>query len=365
MTQFFAAYGLFLLKAITVVIAILATVGGAMALSMRNNRSGSASARGERLEITSMNETYTSMHDALQDALLSPAQLKVQNKLKAKEEKAKAKEEKKQAKRNKPKDTDSKTEADDYKKRLYVLDFDGDIKASAVDALRQEITAVLTMANEKDEILVRVESGGGEVHSYGLAASQLQRIRDKEIPLTIAVDKVAASGGYLMACVGDKILAAPFAILGSIGVIAQIPNLHKVLKKNDIDIEQLTAGEYKRTLTLLGENTDKARTKMQEELEEVHQLFKNFVLERRPQLDVKEVATGEHWLGSRALELKLVDELVTSDDYIMAQRDNSDIIEVAIKQRRSLMEKVTGRFASVLARFGVEPTSNQPYPKYL
>jgi serine protease SohB len=211
-----------------------------------------------------------------------------------------------------------------------------------VENLRQEISAVLTIATPDDEVLVRLESGGGTVHGYGLGASQLQRIRDKDIPLTVSVDKVAASGGYMMACVANHIISAPFAILGSIGVLAQIPNLHRLLKKNKIDFEQLYAGEYKRTLTLFGENTEKGRAKMQEDLEDTHRLFKEFVKSQRPGLDIEKVATGEHWLGTRALELGLVDELKTSDDYLMSLRHEADLVRIEYTEKKKLLDKLSG-----------------------
>src|SRR5690606_11055820 len=201
------------------------------------------------------------------------------------------------------------------KPRVFVLDFDGDIKASATDNLRHEVTALLSLASAEDEVVLRLESGGGMVHGYGLAASQLARIRQAGVPLTVCVDKVAASGGYMMACIGDKVLSAPIAILGSIGMVAQLPNVHRLLKKHDIDFEVLTAGEYKRTLTVFGENTEKGREKFQEDLETTHELFKNFVGRYRPQLSIDEIATGEVWLGVSALNKHLVDELKTSDEY--------------------------------------------------
>ena len=250
------------------------------------------------------------------------------------------------------------------KKHLFVLDFDGDIKATPVDKMREEISALLTLATENDEVLVRLESGGGAVHAYGLAASQLQRIRDHRIPLTVAVDRVAASGGYLMACVADKVIAAPFSIIGSIGVLAQIPNFNKLMKKNDIDFEQLTAGKYKRTLTLLGENTEEARQKMQEELEEVHDQFKDFVGSRRPDMDIEEVATGELWLGERALQLGLVDDLRTSDDYLMSQRENASLIQLKYTGQQTLMEKITSRMSLLAHRFGKHSAEEQ-YPKLM
>jgi serine protease SohB len=231
-----------------------------------------------------------------------------------------------------------------------VVDFEGDMQASAVTQLREEITVIVSLATKQDSVLLRLESSGGLVHSYGLAASQLMRLLDKEIPLTIAVDKVAASGGYMMACIANKIIAAPFALLGSIGVIAQIPNFHRLLKKNDIDVDVLTAGEYKRTLTIFGENTEKGRNKAIEELEDVHALFKDFVSDHRPQLDMNIVATGEAWYGKRALEKKLVDELKTSDTYIYEKCQDCDVYHIAYVVHKSKMDKLVERIAVAISR---------------
>jgi serine protease SohB len=203
---------------------------------------------------------------------------------------------------------------------VFVLGFHGDIRAHAVRNLREEISALLTLAEPEDSVVVRLESSGGMVHAYGLAAAQLTRIRERGIPLTVCVDKVAASGGYLMACVADRIVAAPFAMVGSIGVLAQIPNFHRLLKKHDIDYELLTAGQYKRTLTVFGRNTDTARQKFAEELEDTHALFREFVQRYRPGLDVAAVATGEVWFGERAQGLGLVDTLGTSDALLQDAR---------------------------------------------
>ena len=201
------------------------------------------------------------------------------------------------------------------------------------------------VADEDDEVIIKLESPGGMVHSYGLAASQLQRIVSRKVSLTIAVDKVAASGGYMMACIGTKIIAAPFALLGSIGVVAQIPNFHRLLKNKDVDVEVLTAGEYKRTLTMFGENTDKGREKFIEELEDVHTLFKDFVSDNRPSVDMQKVATGEAWYGKRALDLNLVDELKTSDEYIIDKCTDSAVFLVKFVEHQNRMDKLMERFA--------------------
>ncbi len=235
----------------------------------------------------------------------------------------------------------NKTNTEEIAKNVYVINFQGDIKASAVASLCEEITAVLTVATPADEIIVRVESAGGIVHGYGLAAAQLMRIRDKHIPLTVTIDKIAASGGYLMACVANKILCAPFAIVGSIGVIVQLPNLHRYLRDKNIDFEQHTAGDFKRTITIFGENTEEGREKLQEELEEIHQLFKNLIAEHRQHIDINQVATGEHWLGKQALELKLIDEIKTSDDYLLECSQQANVYELSYEIKKPFLNKLS------------------------
>lgn len=331
--HFLAEYGLFMAKAITIVVAILVVVGGIITLTMRQKKSA-----GKQLEITHLNTRYEEMEKTIAAAALTDVGLKQKMKADKKKAKQQAKAEKKADKKAK-KESDTADEPE--KKRVFVIDFDGDIKASEVENLRQEVSAVLTVASTKDEVLVRLESGGGTVHGYGLAASQLQRLRDQDISLTISVDKVAASGGYMMACVADKLIAAPFSLIGSIGVIAGIPNLNRLLKKHDVDYEQLYAGEFKRTLTLFGENTDIGRAKMQQQLEDIHVLFKSFVKSQRPNLDVDTVATGEHWLGTRALELGLVDQLQTSDDYLMSLRNDAELILIEYSEKQTMVEKLS------------------------
>jgi serine protease SohB len=327
--EFIYEYGLFLAQAITFVAAILIVVSAVVAMGTRPK----VGQKEGHIEIRDLNDKYQQIGEALRDVIDDPHAVKAQKKTDKKAEKAKAKAAKKKHKQA------AQTDLADRRKRLYVIDFEGDIRASATDNLREEISAVLPRIESGDEVLVRVESPGGMVHSYGLAASQLQRITTANVPLTIAVDKVAASGGYMMACVADRIVAAPFAVLGSIGVIAQLPNFHRLLQKNDIDFELLTAGEYKRTLTMFGENTDKGREKFVEELEETHGLFKSFVSANRPALDIAKVATGETWYGQNALEEGLVDELQTSDAFVQARLSEWDVFEVSYVHKKNWQEK--------------------------
>ena len=240
-----------------------------------------------------------------------------------------------------------------FEKNIYICDFFGDIGATSVEALRDEITAILSVADTNDEVIVVLESAGGTVQGYGLAASQLQRIINAKIKLTVVVDKVAASGGYLMACVADSIVAAPFAIIGSIGVVAQIPNFNKVLKKNNIDYEQITAGKYKRTLTLFGENTEEGRSKFQADIDRTHKIFQEFVLKKRPMLDIEKVATGEYWQAATAKELDLVDELATSDEVISRLIKNANVFKVKKKLKRSLYQSFFKKAESILEHFKV------------
>jgi serine protease SohB len=332
--EFLTEYGLFFAKTLTFVVAIFIIVTLIVSAGAR----GKKSEKGQ-IQVSKLNDKYKATREALQHAVLDEDQLKLLEKDEKKRVKTEKADQKKAAK-EKHKKEEKGDATDEHKKRVFVLDFHGDIKASANESLRETISAVLTLATPKDEVVVKVESGGGMVHSYGLASSQLARITSKQIPLTVCVDKVAASGGYMMACVANKIVAAPFAILGSIGVVAQLPNFHRLLKKNDIDYEMFTAGEFKRTVTMFGENTVKGREKFVEDLEDTHVLFKEFVSEHRPQVDIATVATGEIWFGRRAKDVNLIDMLQTSDEYLLDQVETADIFEVEFTLKKSLPEKL-------------------------
>ena len=325
--EFLGEYGMFLAKAATLVAAVLVVVGGVVALVRRGE--GQPEIRG-RLDVRHLNETYDNMAFALKAATLPKKAFKQFQKNRKALEKQR-----------------EKTE----RRRVFVLNFHGDIRAAAVASLREEVTAVLTVAQPEDEVVVRLESAGGLVHAYGLAAAQLLRIRDRRVKLTAAVDKVAASGGYMMACVADHILAAPFAVVGSIGVIAQLPNFNRLLKKHDVDYEQFMAGEFKRTVTIFGENTDQGRRKFQEEIEDAHGLFKDFVKTHRPGVDLERVATGEHWYGTRALETRLVDELRTSDDYLLAASASADLYEVTYTGKKPWLARLLAHSGEALGQF--------------
>lgn len=319
-------YGLFLAKVITIVVAIGAVMLLGMGLRQRQRR------RKGEIQITDLGKQYREMQREMTLARMGEAEQRIWHKRFKKEEKGEAKIARARAKQG---------EKSPQKSCLYVIDFKGSMDAGEVASLREEISAVLAVAKANDEVLLRLESPGGVVHGYGLAASQLQRLRSRGIRLTVAVDKVAASGGYMMACVGDSIIAAPFAIIGSIGVVAQLPNFNRLLKRNDIDMELHTAGEYKRTLTLFGENSPQGREKFQQELNETHHLFKQFVHSMRPALDIDAVATGEHWYGAQALSLKLVDAIGTSDDLLIAEMAKHEVINVRYARRKRLLARFT------------------------
>lgn len=330
--EFLLDYGLFLAKIVTVVVAIAAILILAKSAGTR-----SSAPKGE-LTVTNLTEQHKATVLQLESHLHDSAYIKARHKADKKAEKEKSKARDKALKQALKADK----LIDKREPHLFVLDFKGSIDAKEVSSLREEVSAILAVAKEGDEVLVRLESGGGMVHAYGLASSQLDRIKAAQLPLTIAVDKVAASGGYMMACIADKIVSAPFAVVGSIGVIAQLPNFNKLLKKNDIEFEQLTAGEYKRTLTMFGENTDKAREKFKQELEETHGLFKDFIREHRPALDLDNVATGEHWFGTQAKALGLVDEIMTSDDIVAQACNDKTVLALHYVPKKKLTDKLAG-----------------------
>jgi serine protease SohB len=326
-SEFLAAYGLFLAQLATFVLLLMLAV----VFIAASRRRGSS----EGLVVEHLNRRFEDAADGLELAIEGKARhkktLKARHKQRKREDKAR--------------------EKDDVKKpRLFVLDFKGDLRATAAASLREEVSAIVRVARAGDQVLVRLENSGGTVHEHGFAASQLVRLKQHGLQLLVAVDKVAASGGYLMACVADRLIAAPFAIVGSIGVLAQLPNFHRLLEEKGVDFEQVMAGRYKRTLSLFGRNTDEGREKLQEEVEDIHELFKAQIREHRPQVDVERVATGEHWHGIRALELKLVDELKTSDDFLLEAAKDRDLYHLAYKRRRSWQERILGSAESLLLR---------------
>jgi serine protease SohB len=325
--DFLSSYGLFLAE-----LATLAVVAGAIAFLIVSARRGG---HADGLNVQHLNRRYEDSAAAIKRVILGKEHFKKDAKALAKERKLERR---------------ARDKEGSIRPRLFVLDFKGDLRASAAASLREEISAVLAVAGDQDRVLVRLENPGGAVHEHGFAASQLARIKQRGLKLDVAVDKVAASGGYLMACVADRIIAAPFAIIGSIGVLAQLPNFHRWLEERGIDFELLTAGRYKRTLTVFGKNTDEGRQKLQQEIEDVHELFKKQIAEHRPQVNLDEVATGEHWYGARALELKLVDELGTSDDLLLAAAKERDLYRVTYRRRRSWGERLMSGAEALLSR---------------
>ena len=320
--EFLSEYGLFLLKVMTIVIGIVIVMAAGAAAGRKATQ--------DHLEVENLNKKYHKTSAALRSAVMKKDERKKQ----AKQDKKQQKAEEKRGSRP----------------RSYVIDFKGDLKASAVSSLREEVSAVLDVATPDDEVIMRLENHGGIVHEHGLAASQLARIRDRDIPLVICVDKVAASGGYLMACVASKIYAAPFAILGSIGVLAQLPNFNRLLDSHGIDFEQISAGKYKRTVTMFGKNTDEDRAKLKEELEDVHTLFKAAIGRYRADLALETVATGEHWYGTRALELGLADEIMTSDELLLQRAGERDLYQVSYKIKQPLQKRIMSNIDSTLEK---------------
>ena len=339
--EFVQEIGLFLAEAVILVTAIIVVIIAIAAASQR--RKG-----GEEgyIEVRRLNDRYTAFHDAVRSFTEHAETRKVREKAEKKSAKAEQKQARQQAKEEAGNEDGKQGDG-----RLFVLRFEGDIRASETESLREEISAIAPELREGDEVLLCLESPGGMVHSYGLAASQLHRIRATGASLTVAVDKVAASGGYMMACVADRIISAPFAVIGSIGVVAQLPNFHRLLKKNDVDFELLTAGKYKRTLTMFGENTDDGRAKFVEDLEDTYDLFKDFVALNRPVVDIEAVATGEIWYGQRALDQNLVDELSTSDAYLQTRLGETEAFEVRYVPKKSWQEKF-----GMAAEAGIERT---------
>merc|ERR1711871_353888 len=245
------------------------------------------------------------------------------------------------------------------KRNVFVLNFDGDMTASQNEKFKEEVTGVIENAqiDRGDCVVVKIKSGGGTVHGYGLAAAQIERIKSAGMNVVVCVDEIAASGGYMMASVADKIYASPFAILGSIGVVSMQPNLHERLKREGVKVDEITAGKYKRTLTFFKESNAADRAKVKADVEDILVLFKNHIRKVRPSLDVDKVATGEVWYGTEALKKNLCDEIATSDDVLLRMRaDGSDIYSVTYrdpKDRVNIFEELLTRVANNVLNYTI------------
>lgn len=342
--QFISDYILFFAKSVTIIVALIILFSVIVTQRKKIQTGG--------LEIKDLSDSYTEIKETMLAYTMSPEDAKAWRREKQKQKKMELKEarlQRKQAKKAEKNQVKTrKTKVEKEKAKLYLLSFNGSVDAREVDDLREEVTAVLSVIHPEDKVAIRLESPGGVVHGYGLAASQLLRFKEREIPFTAIVDKMAASGGYMMACTANKIIAAPFAVIGSIGVVAQIPNFHRLLKKNDIDVELQTAGKYKRTLTMFGENTAEGRQKFKEELEDVYHLFKNFVKENRPHIDIHKVATGEHWFAMNAKEKGLIDEIGTSDDFILAHLNDYKILSVKYRRYKKFSDRLASRATAAM-----------------
>ncbi|MYD43640.1 MAG: protease SohB [Gammaproteobacteria bacterium] len=356
--EFLYELGLFIAKGFWVVICIAIVL--ILLTSMRSRRRPQHEENEGHLLVRHMNEHIREIQRHIDVEAFDPQSSQVRRKSERKRQKAEAKQRKKDAKaaakseaaaKPREKGEEESESKDDERRHVFVLTFEvDDIEASRVQFLRKEISAILVRSKKPHEVVVRLKSSGGYVHSYGFAASQLLRIRDAGIKLTVAVDEIAASGGYMMAAVADQIIAGPFAVVGSIGVAAELPNLHRFLKKYDIDYEVLTAGKHKRTLTVFGENTDEHREKFQEEMDQTHELFQDFVSKHRDVVDVPATATGETWYGSKALELKLVDAIQTSDQYVLDACNDAEVYEVQWVHDIPKINQFINRFAALASK---------------
>jgi serine protease SohB len=330
--EYFIEYCLFLAKVVTLAAALIVVIGALIAIGGRGRRVAGKGA----ISVVRLNDELDDMRDAMKRVVYDKDTFKHEQKQDKKRHKEEERE-RKSARKSLGSDSGIEPHA---RKRVYVLDFNGDIQASEVESLREEITAILSLATQQDEVMIRLESPGGMVHAYGLAASQLSRIKEHGIPLTVSVDMVAASGGYMMACLADRLVAAPFAILGSIGVLVQMPNFHRLLRKHEVDYETISAGEFKTTLTTFGEITQRGRDKVKEDVEEMHGIFKDWVKQHRPAVEIDSIATGETWVGLQAMERNMIDEVITSDECIIRACDEADVFSVRFEIRRTIGDKL-------------------------
>ena len=220
------------------------------------------------------------------------------------------------------------------KSNLYYLEFEGDIQASEAAKLKQEILVCLQVAKPTDVFLILVESSGGSVSNYGDLYSVMEMIKKRGHTLWVAIDRVAASGGYLISLPADKIFATPFALIGSIGVLSEVPNFGGLLDKYGVKMEEYTAGERKMNISMFRENGEEQKEHHRKKLGKIHELFKAQLVKYRGGLiekkgvDIGELMEGDFWMGENAFELGLVDELKSSVEILLDEKDHFNILKV-------------------------------------
>ena len=146
----------------------------------------------------------------------------------------------------------------------------------------------------------------------------------------------------MMAVVADRIVASRLAVIGSIGVVGQVPNVHRLLKRFDIDVLEMTAGTNKRPVSLIGPLTDQGIETFKKQLSDTHRLFRDHVHRFRPQLDIEAVSNGDIWHGVDALTHGLIDEIATSDEMIDRARHEGDldVFSIRWRQAKNLRERL-------------------------
>lgn len=245
------------------------------------------------------------------------------------------------------------------RKTAVLLSFNGDINATEVIEFGRAVSMIVQMKDLVSEVYIIINSGGGVVNGYGLLASEIERLHYSEIETYALIDQVAASGGYMAACVANHVVAAPFAYIGSIGVVSEMPNFNQILSDNGINIEQHTAGKSKRTVTPLGKITDEDRNEFKKKLERIHRSFINHVSHYRNINDADEnknsiIFSGDYWIAEETVELELglVDEISTSQEFLLDKMKEYNIIEITFQENKtkksklSLLNSLTTLFSS-------------------
>lgn len=211
-----------------------------------------------------------------------------------------------------------------------VLRFEGDTMATGRQDFARMVDEVLHNKERIQRVIVVVNSPGGGVSVYGQMFAGMERMRNAGVDVTACVDTYAASGGYLMSVPAQRIIAAPFAMVGSIGVVSEFMNFNKLLRRLGVEPMTITAGELKRTVTPLSEVTEENKAAYKAQLEAIHRQFIAVVKKYR-EVDADRVCTGNHWTAAESVELKLnlVDGLATSQEYLFEANQTEDLVTIS------------------------------------
>ena len=200
------------------------------------------------------------------------------------------------------------------------------------DKLVETIREVADDDNVK-AVVFRINSGGGSAYGSEQIWHALTQLKTKK-PLIVSMGDVAASGGYYIACMADRIVAQPNTLTGSIGVFGQIPNAEGLTEKIGLDFDLVKTNRHSEGISLVRPMSPEQRDLLQMSVNRTYELFVKRCADGRGMTPdaVKAIAEGRVWTGANALEIGLVDTLGGLSDAVALAAEAAGLAEYGVEE---------------------------------